>query len=120
MRPPGDEAQQPTQAFAALDRTAVVGGGRRFDQPVANPLVVVLGVGVVDGLRHDAPAMLFAQRDHAVEALAADGADEALGVRVQVGASRTSPRPASSRISATTPAASERWWPTAASSLMSR
>ena len=61
-------AKQPTKPLTALDRPVAVRGARsRFDQAVADPLVISLRVVVADVLAHEVTKVAFAERDHAVE-----------------------------------------------------
>jgi hypothetical protein len=83
------EPEKPAKSLAALDRTAssrLI--SRRFDQLVANSLVIALAVVVLDELAHDASKVAFPDRNHLRQRLRLDGPNESLGIGVQI---RTAP-----------------------------
>jgi hypothetical protein len=85
-------AKQSTEPLATLDPTAESRFlDRRFDEPVAYPLVIPLGVVVHHVLTNRPPKVRFPDRDHLRQALRLDRSDESLGVRVQIGASAGEP-----------------------------
>ena len=77
------------EPFLALDCAVHVGlFARRFNQLVAPTLVIALHVVVLRVFPHGFPKMALAQRDDLIETLGADGENESLRVRIQVGAAR--------------------------------
>ena len=80
-------AEDPTESFAPADG-AVARPRERQRNDVAEALVVPLVVIVFDVLANERSQVLLTERDDVPQALGLDRTDEALGVRVQVRASR--------------------------------
>jgi hypothetical protein len=77
--------QEPSKPLATLDRVIVI-DRHRFgsEQAVAEPLVMSLGVVVLDKLPDAQPEMLLAEGDDVVETLASNGSDKALGKGIEI------------------------------------
>jgi hypothetical protein len=82
------EVQESADALPALDRSGPRVIGWRLDEPALEALVVALGVVVGDVFSDGGAVVALAEQHELAEAFALDGADEALSVRVQVGAAR--------------------------------
>src|SRR5262245_24723920 len=86
------ETQQPTEPFATLDSIAPSGViGRRFDEPVADSLVIALSMVVRDVLTDCSPKVRFPDRDHLRQAFRLDRSNESLRIRVQIRAAAREP-----------------------------
>ena len=67
----------------------VVGRSRTFGQKLStNALVITFGIVMSDVFTNKMSQVSFAKHDKVIEAFIPDGLDEALGVRVAVGALR--------------------------------
>src|SRR5512146_1494479 len=76
--------QQPAQPLAAVDNAFSRRRGLGFHDPAAERLVRPLQVVMLHELVDDVANVPLPEQDHLVQALALDGADERLGVGVQV------------------------------------
>ena len=68
-------AQQPAEPRPASDDAVARVGVRRngFDEVVADPLLILLAVIVLDELRKQMPKMSLAEREHAIDTLRLHG-----------------------------------------------
>ncbi len=77
--------QQAAEPLAAFDLARGSAGlGAQSEQPIVQPLVISLGMVVLQPLADRVSQRLLAEEDHAVDALGFEGPEEALQMRVQV------------------------------------